>query len=75
MKIYSKCPICQKEQMVDLSENEYKRYLQFSKGVGNIQDLLPELSASQREALISGICPECWETLKEDIEEEGEQYE
>lgn len=75
MEIYSKCPICQKEQMVELSESEYSRYKQWKDGVGNIQDLLPELSADQREALISGICPECWETLKEDIEEEGEQYE
>ena len=28
-----------------------------------IQEALPELSADQRELLISGTCPKCWDEL------------
>lgn len=28
-----------------------------------IQDALPELSAEDREFLISGLCPDCWKAL------------
>ena len=28
-----------------------------------IQNALPELDADQRELLISGICPKCWEQM------------
>jgi hypothetical protein len=28
-----------------------------------IQDALPELSTDERELLISGICPKCWDVM------------
>ena len=35
-----------------------------------IQNALPELNADQRELLISGICPKCWEQMFPSDEEE-----
>ena len=37
------------------------------------QDAFPELSASQREALITGICDECWNKMaqEEEMEEQA----
>ena len=34
-----------------------------------IQDAMPYVSASEREILITGICPDCWDKKKEDEEE------
>lgn len=39
-----------------------------------IQNVFPELSAEEREFLISGITPEEWETLKNDCEENAIPY-
>lgn len=35
-----------------------------------IQNALPELSADDREQLISGTCPKCWDELFPESEEE-----
>ena len=37
-----------------------------------IQEALPELDADQRELLISGTCPTCWEKMFPSEEEEQE---
>lgn len=34
------------------------------------QNAFPYLSTDEREVLISGICPKCWETVFNDEEEE-----
>ena len=42
-----------------------------------IQDALPELSAGERELLISGTCDACWDELfgdAEDVEEDEDNY-
>lgn len=39
------------------------RYHRWDKGEGNIQDLLPELSAGDRELLLTGTCNICFEKL------------
>ena len=38
---------------------------------GYIQELMPYLSASERELLISGTCNNCWKMLYGETEEEG----
>lgn len=38
-----------------------------------IQDALPELSIEDREFLISGLCPDCWDALWEDEEDEDDE--
>jgi hypothetical protein len=32
-----------------------------------VQEAFPELSANDREFIISGICPECWDRWLEDL--------
>jgi hypothetical protein len=35
----------------------------------NIQDIFPELSKEDRERLLTGICPHCWNVLFNQEEE------
>ena len=76
MKIQKECPHCHKLQTIDVDDNQYNDWLAGK----NIQRAFPDLSADQREILMSGICPECWEDIfgeddEEDIQEESEYNE
>jgi len=50
------CPFCGKEHDVRVSESAYYRWA-FDGEL--IQYAMPELSATEREQLISQICPDC----------------
>ena len=51
-----KCPFCHKEYTVEVPADGYNRWM-----AGElIQRAMPEVSADVREALISGICRDCW---------------
>lgn len=76
MKIERVCPHCHKLQTIEVNEIQYNDWLAGK----NIQRAFPDLSADQREILMSGICPECWEEIfgeddEEDIQEESEYNE
>lgn len=59
-----KCPLCKKEYVI---KNVPRiRYFAWKDGKGLIQDLLPELSADDREALITGVCSDCWNNMSAD---------
>lgn len=47
-----------KASSIVLDEDQFRRYNLFLEKKGLIQDLLPELSSSDREILLSGISPE-----------------
>lgn len=49
------CPFCGKAHEVEVFEGDY---LDWQKGK-LAQDAFPYLDATQREELISGLCPEC----------------
>ena len=49
------------EQHVDLTSEQFARFIGWHEGGGMIQDLLPDLTASQREILISGLSDEDFE--------------
>lgn len=51
------CCHCNKEYTV---KPDAKNYILWKNGNGFIQDLLPELTAAERELLISSICNSCW---------------
>lgn len=53
---------------IDISEWEYARYLRGE--LGHVQEAFPELSADDREFLVTGITPEEWDDLFGDIEED-----
>ena len=69
--IVTTCPFCGHANEVAVNEADYWDW----QDGALIQDAFPYLSADEREMLISGICPACWEkdirgTLWEDEDEE-----
>lgn len=60
MTIKVQCRWCNKEKELEVPAEGYMKW-----EVGNvhIQDALPQLSPSDRELLISGTCPECWDRM------------
>lgn len=57
------CPICKKSQTVNFeSSGDLERYVR--DGFSQFR----YMTANEREALISGLCPTCWDNLmpKED---------
>ena len=54
-----KCPFCGREHEVDVNEQDFVNYL-----AGDFaQEAFPYLSATQREQIISHICPKCQEEV------------
>ena len=52
------CPFCGEDHYIEVWESDYLAW-----EVGDVlaQDAFFYLSADEREMLISGICPSCWE--------------
>lgn len=61
------CRVCGETSMVEISEDGY---LAWADGE-YIEDAFPTLSADERELLITGTHPECWEvlTMADDFDE------
>ena len=57
--IVTVCPICNRINEITVREADV---LLWNAGA-LVQDAFPYLSADEREMLISGICPDCWENL------------
>lgn len=55
--IVTRCPFCGRGNEVEVNEADY---FDWDDGM-KAQDAFPYLSANEREMLISGICPTCWE--------------
>ena len=64
------CPFCHKAHEIAVNEMDY---LDWQDGK-LAQDAFPYLSASDREMLISGICPTCWDGMFGAGEEEEEEF-
>ena len=59
MTIETSCPFCGSGDCIAVDDNGYRAYLAGK----NIDEALPELTESQRERLVSGICDKCWDNL------------
>lgn len=59
-----------KPARVYLTKSEYKAYREWLEKGGLLQYLLPTLSDSQREMLLTGICDEEFDDLKRALDEE-----
>ena len=68
--IVTVCPFCGHGNEVEVNEMDY---WDWQDGM-LAQEAFPYLSPEEREMLISGICPTCWEKTFAD-EEEPEDYE
>ena len=59
------CVRCKSKHTILVPTDGYKLW---TSGQKHIQDALPGLSADERELLMSGICPICWDKLFGDDE-------
>ena len=50
------CPFCNTPRTKEFDEEQYRKY----EAGTRIQDAMPNVSANDREFLITGICPKCW---------------
>ena len=57
------CPVCGGQMIGLFKDVLVPRFNAWQNGEGDLQDLLPELNENDREALISGTCPECWDAI------------
>ena len=72
MTVYTTCPFCGTINEISVDADGYFNW----KYNGElVQNALPELSADEREMLISGICPKCWDNMFPEEEEDEEDYE
>lgn len=67
--VISVCPICNEVHEIGVNEADYWDW-QDGKCA---QDAFPYLSADEREMLISGVCPDCWDRMFPPEEEEEEE--
>lgn len=51
------CPCCGRDYEIEVNEEDYWDWQDGEL----VQNAFPYLSAAEREMLISGICPKCWE--------------
>ncbi len=56
MMVSVKCPFCGKRSEIEVP---VWGYLEWECGMSLIQHAMPELSASEREVLVSGACIDC----------------
>ena len=59
MIIEVECRMCGKQYNLKAEKEDIQKWMN---GM-NIQDALPYMPEEQRELLISGTCPECWDKL------------
>ena len=63
--VVTRCPFCGRANEIAVNEEDYWAW-----DDGELaQVAFPYLSANEREALISGICPTCWDKMFGDDEE------
>ena len=53
------CPSCGKAQKIKVNSEDYEKW----ENGELVQRAFPYLSSSEREALITGICDNCWNSL------------
>lgn len=53
------CPLCGIMNEIQVNENDY---FDWERGK-HTQDAFPYLTPYERESLISGFCPDCWERM------------
>ena len=55
------CPLCGSESEVKMTLEQFNKW--YSNCGELVQVIFPEKTSSEREVLISGICPTCWDKL------------
>lgn len=55
------CEYCSEEQCLQVGELELLEFM--LPGRRGVEVLFPHLTAPEREILISGMCPKCWDSI------------
>jgi hypothetical protein len=66
MMVSTTCVFCGKEHLTEVDTLKYYRW----KIGESIQNVWPEMTADDRELLVSGTCPQCWEDHMKDPEDD-----
>lgn len=61
--VWVKCPVCGEEHAVAMRFDEWRNGRSAWERGAHIQDAFPQLSPEDREILISGTCPKCWDEI------------
>lgn len=67
-KLVMVCPFCGEVHVVEVREADYCKY----RNGELVQKAFPYLTATEREQIISGMCPECQKDIFGDEEDEDE---
>ena len=67
--IITHCGLCTQESSVTVNEFDYWLY---KSGFLLIQEAFPHHTPSEREAIMTGTCDECWSSLVPDEEDDWE---
>ena len=59
-QIVTECPYCHRKHVFTITDEQFNKY---ANGESYIQTIFPELTAPEREMLITGICEECWNKI------------
>lgn len=59
VKIEANCRMCNNSQIIEVEESSLRKWQQGEL----IQNAMPELTADEREMLISGTCNVCWDEM------------
>ena len=57
--VITRCPFCGRGNEVEVNEEDYWDWQDGTLA----QDAFPYLASEEREMLISGICPDCWNSM------------
>lgn len=57
--IHTACLICGDEKIFEVTDEQFARF----EIREHVQRIFPELSDDDRERLISGTCPKCWDEI------------
>ena len=63
MEIDRTCPWCWKKNTIHVPKDKYHRWINGDL----VQNCFADLSAEDREILMTGFCPKCWEAMFKDI--------
>lgn len=61
------CMVCQQTSIVQMTDGQWEA---LKWGGRHVQEVFPDWSNDQRELLITGTHPDCWEAMFEGLEEE-----
>ena len=65
LHVCPKCVVCGVQSAFELPGTQVDRW----KGGQFIQDAMPQLTADEREVIVSGTHPDCWDELWKDTEQ------